>query len=44
MVAAALGHESVSTTHKHYTDRSAVSRAKQERLIRALKGGRMALG
>jgi len=40
MVATTLGHVSVSTTHAHYTKRSAVDGARQERMLTVLEGGR----
>jgi integrase len=39
-VARALGHEQVSTTHRHYTKPSVVSLATQNRALRVLAGGR----
>ena len=39
-VAKTLGHGSPKTTHKHYTKRSAVENAKQERVLKVLAGGR----
>ena len=41
-VAQALGHEHVSTTHKHYTLPGAVTAATQERTLRVIGGGRRA--
>ncbi|MBI2898501.1 MAG: tyrosine-type recombinase/integrase [Deltaproteobacteria bacterium] len=38
-VARALGHESVATTHEHYTAPAAVANAKQRRVLRVLDGG-----
>ena len=42
LVAQALGHEHVSTTHKHYTLPGAVKQATQERALRVISGGRRA--
>jgi integrase len=42
LVAQALGHEHVSTTHKHYTKAGVVERATQERALRVIAGGRRA--
>lgn len=39
-VAATLGHESTETTHAHYTAPEAVTRARQDRALRAIAGGR----
>jgi integrase len=39
-VARTLAHGSPRTTHKHYTMRSAVESAKQNRVLKALAGGR----
>jgi integrase len=38
-VARALGHESITTTHQHYTAPSAVANAKQRHVLRVLDGG-----
>lgn len=38
-VAAALGHESVSTTDSHYTDRKVADRSRRRRAYRVLDGG-----
>ena len=40
LVAAQLGHESVSTTLGHYTRPEAVQAAQQERTMRVLQGGK----
>jgi integrase len=42
LVAQALGHEHVSTTHKHYTLPGVVKQATQERALRVIGGGRHA--
>jgi integrase len=42
LVAQALGHEHVSTTHKHYTKAGVGERATQERALRVIAGGRRA--
>jgi integrase len=42
LVAQALGHEHVSTTHKHYTLSTVVKQATQERALRVIAGGRRA--
>lgn len=39
VVAAALGHESPVTTHKHYTTREAVAQATQARVLQVISGG-----
>ena len=39
-VARALGHEHVSTTHKHYTKAGVAKQATQERALRVIGGGR----
>lgn len=38
-VSKALGHESVATTHAHYTTKTAVANAKQKRALQVLQGG-----
>jgi len=40
MVVTTLGHVSVATTHAHYTKRSAVEGAKQQRMFAVLEGCR----
>jgi hypothetical protein len=40
LVAQALGHEHVSTTHKHYTQPAVVSLATQDRALKIIAGGR----
>jgi len=42
LVAQALGHEHVSTTHKHYTLPGVVKQASQERTLKVIGGGRRA--
>ena len=38
MVATTLGHESITTTHQHYTDPSAVENAKQRKVMEVIEG------
>jgi integrase len=40
MVVKALGHESIKTTHGHYTQPSAVANARQKRTLTVIGGGR----
>jgi integrase len=40
LVAQALGHEHVSTTHKHYTQAAVVDLATQNRALKVIAGGR----
>ncbi len=42
LVAHALGHEHVSTTHKHYTKAAVVDLATQNRALKVIAGGRRA--
>jgi len=39
VVAAALGHESITTTYQSYAKPEAVSRARQRRVLDVLEGG-----
>jgi integrase len=40
LVAAALGHASPTVTRRHYTDESAAQRARQQRALKVIQGGK----
>jgi hypothetical protein len=40
VVAASLGHESISTTLKHYAQPGSMEKAKQDRVLEVIHGGK----